>query len=367
MNILFLSLGDVSNELSSSGTPYNLYNALVKEFDTVIAASADFKGIQRWLNYLASFSCNKSFWRERSYKNTYAFNQHTLNAESAVKRHPEVDCILQFQTMFSPVVLLGELKTSLAIYTDYTIAMAKREFPLWAPFRNEYEYNWWYTKEKCLFQQAKHVFTFSNPTLRSIIDDYGISPEKVFCARAGTPFIPVKHKSYRNEIRNILLVGRDYERKGVKYMIDAFNQLKVNYPMIQLCVVGCKLNSEYNGITNIPLENNRQRMREIFIESDIFVLPSIAEPFGYVFIEAMSCGLPCIGTNTGGVPDIIVNNETGFIVPVGDVLSLTEKIEVLIANPKLAHRYGEAGLERYKQYYQWDSVVKSIAIKISGS
>ncbi|MEI6825834.1 MAG: glycosyltransferase family 4 protein [Desulfuromonadales bacterium] len=367
MNILFLSLGDISVELSSSGTPYNLYNGLIKEFDNVIAASADLISRQRWINYLASFAPNISFWRERTYKNTYSFRKQTLNAEKAVKNNPGVDYILQFQTMFSPTDKLHELNTPLGIYTDYTIAMAKREYPLWAPFKNESEYNWWYQNEKLLFKHAKHVFTFSNPTRRSIIDDYGIDKDKVFCVRAGTPFIPIVEKTNRRETRNFLLVGRDYKRKGVEFLIDAFSQLKSKYPMIQLCIVGCKISAELPGVTNIPLETDRNRMRELFLASDVFVLPSIAEPFGYVYIEAMSSGLPCIGTNTGGVPDIIVNDETGFIVPVGDVNSLRDKMEFLIMNPDIANRFGVAGLCRFKQNYQWDSVVKSIADTIRSS
>jgi glycosyltransferase involved in cell wall biosynthesis len=147
-------------------------------------------------------------------------------------------------------------------------------------------------------------------------------------------------------------------------MLEAFSQLRFKYPMIQLWIVGCELRESYPGVTSVVFESDKDRMHNIFMESDVFVLPSIAEPFGYVYLEAMSCGLPCIGTNTGGVPDIIIDNETGFIVRQNDVAALRDKLELLIRDPDLAFRFGTAGLSRCKEFYQWDYVAMRIADSI---
>ncbi|MFH0925334.1 MAG: glycosyltransferase family 4 protein [bacterium] len=359
MNILFLFLGDINDPISSSGTPYNLGKALREEFSRVTAASASLKGVRRWINLVKTFHPNISVWKERSYKNRYCFRSQSAKVQKVIKNRSEVDYILQSQTMFSPGMRLEELKLPFGIYIDYTIAKAQRDYPLWAPVKKR-DYCWWFEQERRLFQHARHIFTFSKPVRDSVINDYDIPDTKIFCVRAGTPFTPVEKSPQRKEIKRFLFVGRDYYGKGAEYLLSAFCDLKKVHNDIHLTVIGCRLPKEYPGVVNIPFISDREQLQQIFLASDAFVLPSVAEPFGYVFLEAMACGLPCIGTNTGGIVDIIIDNETGFIVPPGNVEKLREKIEELILNPQLANSFGECGLRRVKQEFQWKVVVQKI-------
>jgi glycosyltransferase involved in cell wall biosynthesis len=75
----------------------------------------------------------------------------------------------------------------------------------------------------------------------------------------------------------------------------------------------------------------------------VFVLPSENETFGQVFIEAMSCGLPVIGTKVGGIPEIISDSYNGYLIPPNDVSSLAKKIETLISGQPTADKFIRAG------------------------
>ncbi|HMJ89705.1 MAG TPA: glycosyltransferase, partial [Candidatus Acidoferrum sp.] len=67
--------------------------------------------------------------------------------------------------------------------------------------------------------------------------------------------------------------------------------------------------------------------------ADVFVIPSVQEAFGLTALEAAACGTPSIGFNTGGIPDLIEDGETGYLVPLRDVSSLQERLLQFIDNP----------------------------------
>ena len=87
--------------------------------------------------------------------------------------------------------------------------------------------------------------------------------------------------------------------------------------------------------------------KSIFRSADIVVFPTYNDTFPVVILEAMSFSLPVVSTFEGAIPDIIVNQETGFLTPVKDVDILAEHIELLMKKPILARRFGEAGRERF--------------------
>lgn len=90
---------------------------------------------------------------------------------------------------------------------------------------------------------------------------------------------------------------------------------------------------------------------EILRDVDLFILPTYNECFPLVLLEAMQQGLPCVGSNEGGIADIIIPNETGYIVAKRSEQELADKIEILLKNATLRFEMGNKGLERYKQLF----------------
>jgi starch synthase len=119
----------------------------------------------------------------------------------------------------------------------------------------------------------------------------------------------------------------------------------------------------------------RRELVQVLSHASVSVCPSIYEPFGLVNLEAMACELPVVGTATGGIPEIVVDGETGFLVPVeaggdpygsprdpdGFAADLADRVNRLLADPPLARRMGAAGRRRAVERFSWDAIARRTA------
>jgi glycosyltransferase involved in cell wall biosynthesis len=174
------------------------------------------------------------------------------------------------------------------------------------------------------------------------------------------------------------------QEKGVINLIQAFSKLAPRYPHLRLLIAVGKppdnLKEEFNiayemllgyiklhGIeeqTIIKLFKLNE-MPDVYRGSDLFVLPSENETFGQVFIEAMSCGLPVIGTKVGGIPEIISDSYNGYLIPPDDSSILAQKIEKVLNDPAIRESFINAGIrtvqERFtseKQFFNFNNMLE---------
>ena len=92
--------------------------------------------------------------------------------------------------------------------------------------------------------------------------------------------------------------------------------------------------------------------------TDLFLLPSESESFGLAALEAMASGLPVIATDSGGIPEVVVNGETGFLSPVGDIESLARGTRELLLNSEKRNQFSEQGRQRVMDLFRWAPVIE---------
>jgi glycosyltransferase involved in cell wall biosynthesis len=136
-----------------------------------------------------------------------------------------------------------------------------------------------------------------------------------------------------------------------KYRLDIFGDGAERVRLEQLArdQLGGQINVEFHGVVDSPGEAIKQM--------DILVLPSDAEGFGLVLIEAMATGVPVIATDVAGIRDVVTHNKSGLLVPPRSPEQLADTIRRVSEDRALCRRLITAGLEEVRQKYSWDAVL----------
>lgn len=174
--------------------------------------------------------------------------------------------------------------------------------------------------------------------------------------------------------RYILFVGRINERKGIRYLLEAMPAVLEDYPSTRILAVGEArreplLNELYALMDNLGIRDRvsllgqvpNDKMPLYYNASDVFVLPTLTEGMGIVFIEAAACNCPIIGTAVGGVVDIMKNLPRGIPVPPRDPKALSRAIKKVFERPEY---YGE--LRESALSYSWPHTMEKALHVLEG-
>jgi len=213
-----------------------------------------------------------------------------------------------------------------------------------------------FEKSKIAIINANKIVAVSNVVLKRI-EKFTGRKEGVSCIYNG--FVKgeelTKLDADESNIIKILFAGSLIERKGIRYLITAFNELKKKYSHIKLIVAGggilenemillCKkfkIENKVNFLGTI----SHERMLEEIRNCDILIVPSWDEAFGVVYLEAMSMKKPVVGTIHEGITDFIIDGENGCLVKPRDSNSIVEKLTLLIENKNLREEFGTKGFK----------------------
>ncbi|MDX9971254.1 MAG: glycosyltransferase family 4 protein [Candidatus Gracilibacteria bacterium] len=165
----------------------------------------------------------------------------------------------------------------------------------------------------------------------------------------------------------VLCVAELHERKGQKYLINAIPEITKRYPNVKFVFAGEGKDRENleKLIKQLHLENHTillgkmPNIYKVYKSSDIFVLPSLREAFGLVNVEAMLTPLPVIGTIAGGIPEIIVDKETGILVPSQNVKALENALIKLIKYPEIRNKMAGKGFLRAIEFFDAKTMAKA--------
>ncbi len=176
----------------------------------------------------------------------------------------------------------------------------------------------------------------------------------------------------------LLTVARLVEAKGLQYGIRAVHRLLRQRPGLNVkyeIFGGGPQKEELEGLVrSLALEGvvclrgpgNRARIVEALRQSDIFVLPSIAEALPLVLMEAQAVGLPIIATTTGSIHQVVLNGKSGFLVPPGDVDALVDRLDHLITHSEEWAEMGKAGRRHVEENFDIDKLNDRLVLIYQG-
>jgi glycosyltransferase involved in cell wall biosynthesis len=213
---------------------------------------------------------------------------------------------------------------------------------------------------------------FIIPVSKALSDELqqvGIKNEKFHIIPTGIDIskFPMSESFEREKI--ILYVGSLIERKGVIFLLRAMQKLKLKFPDYCLLIVGEGELRE--KLENFVIDNELQEsvrflgtqsqaeVARLMRQAKLFVLPSIEEGQGAVLVEALSSGTPCVGSNIGGIPDVI-NNDVGKVFEPANIEDLYEKITFMLENDDYWLKASKLGRSLVTQNYSWEKLSKKI-------
>jgi len=176
-----------------------------------------------------------------------------------------------------------------------------------------------------------------------------------------------------HETKIILNIGRLIDWKGTVYLIKAMPEIVSGIPGVRLIIIGRGPQEEVlrQKVRDLHLENHVEfpgtvsddALIQYYQSADVFVLPSVnlsgkTEGLGVVLLEAMASRCPVIGSDAGGIPDIIRDGENGFLFPGGDEKMLAKRIIELLSDDTLADRFRKAGYETVRMQFSWDGIAQ---------
>ena len=244
------------------------------------------------------------------------------------------------------------------------------------------------------YKLADGVIAVSEQMKRDVIEAYDVAPEKVTVIHNGID--PEFYQpTFDNElllkygidptIPFVLFVGRITRQKGISQLIAAAKYFNKNCQIV-LCAGApdtpeiaaetealiANLKAERDGVILISEMLPREKIKILYSHARVFACPSLYEPFGIINLEAMACETPVVGSLVGGIPEIIVEGTTGYLVPLQSVSrtdfnpanpeafqkDFASKINILLENKELATQMGKAGRVRVLKQFSWESIAK---------
>ncbi len=356
--VLGLLDGDIANPNDSASIKYKqLFDALRRATDLIDVANVDLDGAERLQGMVRTARWPKNRWREAYRKSAWSFARRSARARAIVQQErARADVVFQHGALWNATVPHAGLPV--VLYADFTFALAQREDPWRTPAMSPRESERWNSLEQGVFQSSAYVLTRSEYTRRSMIADYGCDPERVAAVGGGINFDTLPDAAPLTDVPRILFIGVNYERKGGPILRAAFEQVRQNFPDAELWLVTAAEDIGGAGIRRIAPTSDRQAIMDLYRQSSIFAMPSRCETWGDVFLEAMSFGLPCIGTTNDAMPEIIQHGTTGYCVTPDDPAALAAHLELLLKQDSLRRRMGANGRERVLAHFTWDHVIE---------
>jgi alpha-maltose-1-phosphate synthase len=249
--------------------------------------------------------------------------------------------------------------------------------------------------ENHAYNTADGVIAVSEQMKTDVVEAYGINPDKVTVIHNGIDpefYQPTFDNNLllefgiNPEIPFVLFVGRITRQKGISQLISAANYFNKNCQIV-LCAGApdteeiaketenliAHLKASRDGVVLISEMLPREKVKVLYSHARVFACPSLYEPFGIINLEALACQTPVVGSAVGGIPEIITEGETGYLIALESISrtdfnpknpeefqrNFASKINELLDDEALAKTMGKAGRKRVLEKFSWESIAKT--------
>jgi alpha-maltose-1-phosphate synthase len=226
--------------------------------------------------------------------------------------------------------------------------------------------------ERVALEAADRVIAVSAQSRLEILDNFNIPPERVVVIHNGVDLKTWKpsqaataRQTYGIEGDYILFVGRTTRQKGMVHLLDAMKRVEPGVRLV--CCTSAPDTPEIEGEIAAKVKETPQcvwinkllreeHYIELYSNCSVFACPSVYEPFGIINLEAMACERPVVASAVGGIPEVVVPERTGLLVPPASPQALADALNHVLRDRAMARRMGRAGRRRVEEHFSWSSI-----------
>lgn len=364
---------DPFDRRSFSGISYYFFKECGRQGLLQGAAGCELEGWRKWLLLGLNYHKQKALWRMRYYLDSRYRGGLTRMLAAKLPKDKRIDTLLQIGAMFDGGSLLqkGAYCTS---YHDGNIAMRLRS-PYGARGFDERRAAQALAYERQVASKMDRVFVMGEYLSRSFEHDLGVSPKRIVNISHGANLeeIPALDPQKDYATREVLFVAVEFERKGGRVLLPAFQRVRQQVPGAVLHVIGARgappedlpmENVKWHGFMRKEVPEEAAVIENLYRRCSVFVLPSFYEPFGISVSEAMLYGIPPIITDDWGVAEKVIPGVSGLHVKAGDEDGLTDALMELLGDPAKAAAYGRAAYQRGLDRFTWPAVVRRLGVAL---
>jgi glycosyltransferase involved in cell wall biosynthesis len=227
--------------------------------------------------------------------------------------------------------------------------------------------------ERESYAQIRHFFPWSDYVRDNLIDHYGIDPKliTVIGTGRGSSIQPYRGpKNYKSG--HILFVAKDrFEDKGGHLLLEAFQIAQKKRESLRLAIVGHASQKSFESIPNVTVYGYvpAAELQHLFNTAALFAMPALNEPWGLVYLEALSCKTPILGLNRNTLPEFTLHGKYGFLAEEPNPTQVAAKILEAYDNPDKLENMGVEGQKYCLEKYSWELAItkmKEVIFPISG-
>lgn len=225
--------------------------------------------------------------------------------------------------------------------------------------------------ERICVESADMVVAVSDEMKADILKHFKVPADKVAVIHNGIDLDLWQQKALSAKLKSewgiaddyVLFLGRCTQQKGVEHLVDAAKDIPCQ---VVMCMGGADT-KEYEALITEKLKQHKNIVHinkmlsedeaaQLYSQARAFICPSIYEPFGIINLEAMACKAPVIASAVGGIKEIVVEGETGYLLEPGKPDLIAAAVKRLLADPAKAKAMGQAGRLRAEQKFSWTSI-----------
>jgi glycosyltransferase involved in cell wall biosynthesis len=361
----YLTSADPKDRKSWSGTHFHIFSQLKKRLGEVHSLGPwQPSGLVRLLKLRSAIELRMTGQRYNYFHSNALARAYGKHFDAALRNH-KFDLLFAVAASTELAFTNVDDDTPVVYISDGTVAAMLDYYPKDYSDVSASSANESIEIERLAMLKAHTLIYSTHWAARSAIDDYGIPAERVHVIPFGANFEVAPDSAFALESKTLppyrlLFPAVDWDRKGGPIALGVMECLsQAGFP-IEMTVVGCIPPVTHPNLNVIPYLNKNDPMQtaqflDLWRQSHAMLLPTRAECSAIVFAEAAAFGLPVFATDTGGVSEMVVNGETGFLFPIeAGGRDYAEKIQIVLTNADLYSRLRINARSQYELNLNWD-------------